>query len=800
MTEPRNLQANESALRDRLSRLSQASLRINESLEFESVLQGVVESACDLADAKYGGITMLGDGRRPDVYLVAGLSPDQARALWDFTEGLPVYEYLGQTRDPLRFADVQGHLRARGLPELPLPKSVGPMLLAPILHVGELVGTIYLCRERGAQEFSSADEEIVVMFASQAALVIANAHRYREERRSRLELETLIDTSPVGVIVFDATGGGVVSANREARRIAADLHPPGGSLEEALKTITLRRADGQELSLADQQLSQALSTGESVRAEEMTFESPDGRSVSLLVNATPNHSEDGVLETFIVTLQDLAPLEELERLRAEFLGMVSHELRTPLTSIRGSASTLLDGEPTMDPVEVREFHRIILEQTDHMRGLINDLVDLARIKSGTLSVEAEPVEVIALVSEARNAFRGAGGDNTFAIDLPPDLPRIMADRRRIRQVLTNLIRNAAGYSGDSSTIGLSATHQGSHVAISVADEGRGIPPEMLTQLFSRYLRLGPDRGSNAEGSGLGLAICKGLVEAHGGRIWAESEGEGRGARFTFTVPAVEEPSLAAPAAAAHTTARARQRAPDRRRILAVDDDPHALRYIRDSLQKSGYNPVLTTDPGEVDRLLEEGRPDLVLLDLMLPGSDGIDVMRAIQAKTDVPVIFLSAYGEQENIIRALDLGAADYIVKPFSASELGARIRAALRKRSQFELLAHPEPFRLGNLNLDYGERRLTVAGRTVELTAREYAVLFELSVNSGRVMTHEQLLLRVWGSRETGDSSLVRTIVNRLRRKLGDDAKNPLFIITMPGVGYRMPRSIETGVVPPAS
>ena len=800
MTEPEDFQANESALRDRLSRLSQASLRINESLEFESVLQGVVESACDLADAKYGGITMLGDGRRPDVYLVAGLSPDQARALWDFTEGLPVYEYLGQTRDPLRFADVHGRLRGRGLPELPLSTSVGPLLLAPILHVGELVGTIYLCRERGAQEFSSADEEIVVMFASQAALVIANAHRYREERRSRLELETLIDTSPVGVIVFDATGGGVVSANREARRIAAELHPPGGSLEEALKTITLRRADGQELSLADQQLSHALSSGESVRAEEMTFETPDGRSVSLLVNATPNHSEDGAIETFIVTLQDLAPLEELERLRAEFLGMVSHELRTPLTSIRGSASTLLDGEPTMDPVEVREFHRIILEQTDHMRGLINDLVDLARIKSGTLSVEAEPIEVIALVSEARNAFRGAGGDNTFAIDLPPDLPRIMADRRRIRQVLTNLIRNAAGYSGDSSTIGLSATHQGSHVAISVADEGRGIPPEMLSQLFSRYSRLGPDRGANTEGSGLGLAICKGLVEAHGGRIWAESEGEGRGARFTFTVPAVEEPSLAAPAAAAHATARGRQRAPDRRRILAVDDDPHALRYIRDSLQKSGYNPVLTTDPGEVDRLLEEGRPDLVLLDLMLPGSDGIDVMRAIQAKTDVPVIFLSAYGEQENIIRALDLGAADYIVKPFSASELGARIRAALRKRSQFELLAHPEPFRLGNLNLDYGERRLTVAGRTVELTAREYAVLFELSVNSGRVMTHEQLLLRVWGSRETGDSSLVRTIVNRLRRKLGDDAKNPLFIITMPGVGYRMPRSIETGVVPPVS
>ena len=678
MTGPEGPESNEAALRDRLTRLSQASLRINESLEFESVLQGVVESAHDLTDARYGAITMLGDGHQPDIYLAAGLTSDQARALWEFTEGFPVYEYLGRTRNPLRLADFQDHMRARGLPELPLSTPVGPFLLAPIIHVGELVGTIYLSREQGEPEFSSADEEILVMFASQAALVIANARRYHGERRSRLDLETLIDTSPVGVVVIDAGGRGVVSANREARRIAADLHPPGGSLEEAIETTILRRADGQEVSLAKSSLSQAMSAGENVRAEEMTFETPDGRSVSLLVNATPNRSEDGAIETYIVTVQDLAPLEELERLRAEFLGMVSHELRTPLTSIRGSASTLLDDELAMDPEEVREFHRIILEQTDHMRGLINDLVDLARIKSGTLSVEPEPIEVIALVNEARNAFRGAGGDNTFSIDLPPDLPRIMADRRRIRQVLTNLIRNAAGYSGDSSTIGLSATHQGSHVAISVADEGRGIPPEMLSQLFSRYSRLGPDRGSSTEGSGLGLAICKGLVEAHGGRIWAESEGEGRGARFTFTVPAVDEPGLAALSIPARAAARVRQRAPDRQRVLAIDDDPHALRYIRDSLQKSGYNPVVSTDPEEVDRLLEESRPDLVLLDLMLPGSDGIDVMRAIQAKTDVPVIFLSAYGQQENIIRALDLGAADYIVKPFSAAELGARIRAAL--------------------------------------------------------------------------------------------------------------------------
>ena len=771
--------------------MSQASLRINESLDFDTVLQEVLESACDLTGANFGVITLLGTDGRPEDYLAAGITPEAASTLWEFPDGLQIFEHLSRIRKAERIPEILGHLRSLGLPEPPLPMPVGPFLLAPVLHAGEMMGFIYLARKESGREFGSEDEETLVLFASQAALVIANARRYRDEQRARLDLETLIDTSPVGVLVFDAKNGSVVSSNREARRIAADLHAPGGSLEQALGEITLRRADGQELSLGDYSLAQALSTGEQVRAEEIEIEVPGGNRVTLLLNATPILAEDGTLDSFIVTLQDLAPMEELVRLRAEFLGMVSHELRTPLTSIRGSASTLLDEESTMDPPEMRQFHRIILEQTDRMRGLINDLVDVARIKSGSLSVDPEPSEVIALLSEARDAFLGSGGKNEFALDIPPDLPRIMADRRRIVQVLGNLLRNAAAYSSELSPIGLSAAHRDQYVAISVVDQGRGIPSEKLGQLFARYSRLeSAGGGADAEGSGLGLAICKGLVEAHGGRIWAESDGPGRGARFTFTIPAVEESLIDSLVDSRGPTLRSRSRGRERVRILAVDDDPHALRYIRDSLQKAGYSPIVTEDPEQIGRLIEEGNPEMVLLDLMLPGTDGIEVMRAIKATKDVPVIFLSAYGQQENIIRALDMGAADYIVKPFSTAELAARIRAGLRKHSQYGLPAHPAPYRLHDVEIEYGARRLTVAGRDVELTAREYAVLFELSVNSGSVLTHDQLLLRVWGLRNSPDSGLVRTIVNRLRRKLADDARSPKYILTVPGVGYRMARS----------
>ena len=200
-----------------------------------------------------------------------------------------------------------------------------------------------------------------------------------------------------------------MSLNREARRIVNDLCAPGGSAEQLLEVLTFRRADGREVSLEEFPLSQGLSTGETVRAEEIVLQAPDGRSVTTLINATSILSEEGEVESVVVTMQDMTPMEELERLRAEFLGMVSHELRTPLTSIKGSAATLLEESAKLDPAEMRQFHRIIRDQTVRMRGLISDLLDMARIETGTLPVDPQPVEVTALVDEARNLFLSGGG-------------------------------------------------------------------------------------------------------------------------------------------------------------------------------------------------------------------------------------------------------------------------------------------------------------------------------------------------------------------------------------------------------
>ena len=773
------------ALRSRLSRLSEASLRINESLDPNTVLQEILDSARSLTDTRYGVVATFDDTGQVEGFLTSGLTADESRQLWETTQKMT---FCNITR-PQRVRDFASYTKLLGIPRFRLPTEMSAFLAAPIRHRGESQGNIYLAKKEPGQEFTREDEETLALFASQAALVIANARRYRDEQRAKADLETLINTSPVGVVVLNAHTGVPVSFNREARRIMGTLLTPGCLEEQLLDVLSIRRTDGNETDLAEFPLTQVLSTGETILAEEIVIQVPDGRSITTLVNATPIRLEDGEVESVVVTLQDMTPMEKLERLRAEFLGMVSHELRVPLTSIRGSATTLLDAVSNLDSAE-RQFLQIIVNQADHMGELIGDLLDVARIEQGTLPVIPEPTEIARLVDRAKTTFLSGAGRNNLNLDLAPGLPWVMADRPRIVQVLDNLLSNAAKYSPASSVIRVTAVQEDFHVAITVADEGQGISAEQLPHLFRKFPRTDGEDGKRVMGgSGLGLAICKGIVEAHGGRIWAESDGPGQGARFTFTIPIVEDVGTNV----ARLAARSQQETKAGDCILVVDDDPQALRYVRDTLLEAGFTPIVTADPEEALLLMEEQRPHLVLLDLVLPDADGIDLMKSILRMADVPVIFVSAYDKDQIIAQALEEGATDYIVKPFSPTELVARVRAALRRWANSHQGETSKPYVLGDLTIDYAERHVTVADQPVKLTTTEYKMLSELSVNAGRVLTHDQLLRRVWET-NVGDVRVIRTLVRQLRVKLGDDARSPTYIFAERRLGYRMPKGQEPG------
>ena len=786
MAPPDELMQENQALRERLALMSQASLRINESLDFDTVLQVVLDSARSLTSARYGVIALHDAAGVAEEFLSSGMTAEETEVLWTIPGWPQHFGYLSQLPGPLRVPDLLGHLVFLGLPEMRPPLAVSErvsFLAFPVVHWGERVGSIFLAEKEGGTEFTQEDEETLALFASQGAMAIANARRHREERRARADLETLVNTSPVGVVVLDVTTGTPKSFNREALRIVDSLRNPDGPPEDLMDLLSFRRADGRQFSLREFPMAEVMGSGETVRAEEIVLEVPDGRSVTALLNVTPIISDEGVVESVVVTMQDMADVEEMERLRADFLAMVSHELRAPLTSIKGSAATVLSASEDLDPAVVRQFFRIIDEQADHMNRLVADLLDVARIETGELPVSPEPAEVMMLVDRARSAFSSGGGGNPLEIDIPPDLPLVLADRRRIVQVLGNLLSNASRHSPPSSVIRVTAVGEGVHVEFSVADEGQGIPAERMSRLFRKFSRV--QTGEPGDDTGLGLAICKGIVEAHGGRIWAESDGPGLGARFTFTIPTAEESRRGSTVSTA-SARRNRQEEPEEPvRVLALDDDPQALRYIRDTLTRAGYQPVMTGDPEEALRLMAEERPQLVLLDLLLPGTDGIAVMQQMREIANVPVIFLSAYGREEQVARAFDLGAVDYVVKPFSPTELGARIRAALRRRESPE---PTEPYVLGDLIVDFAQRQVTLAGSPVHLVALEYRMLAELAAHAGKVLTYDHLLERVWG-RTGGDLRPMRTIVNKLRRKFGESGDNPTYIFTEPRVGYWMPK-----------
>ena len=222
-------------------------------------------------------------------------------------------------------------------------------------------------------------------------------------------------------------------------------------------------------------------------------------------------------------------------------------------------------------------------------------------------------------------------------------------------------------------------------------------------------------------------------------------------------------------------------------ILVVDDEPEILRAVRSGLMAQGYD-VLTAGTGiEALRIATSSSPGMVILDVMLPGDiDGLEVCRRMREWTNVPILMLSALGQERQKVAALDLGADDYLTKPFGMGELTARVRAALRRRQTMKQADEPSVFVCDNLTMDYARRIALKNGEEVKLTPLEYDILRYLTQNADRVVTHRQLLSNVWGAEYSEDTQLLRVHVGHVRQKIEDNPARPRLIVTEPGVGYR--------------
>jgi PAS domain S-box-containing protein len=378
-----------------------------------------------------------------------------------------------------------------------------------------------------------------------------------------------------------------------------------------------------------------------------------------------------------------AEAERATRVKDEFVAMVSHELRTPLNAILGWSHLMAQSE--LDEDVIRRGVDVIVKNTRVQAQLISDLLDMSGILSGKLRLAVEQIDPAAILADAVESVQPSAREKGVAIhsSLADDIGTIAADPSRLQQVIWNLLWNAIKFTPEGGSVTVSLKRAGSNVEITVRDTGLGIPAEFLPHLFERFQQASPSITRRFGGLGLGLSIVKYLVHMHGGAIRAESEGEGKGATFTVSIPAAGSP-LRKPSAALEEASPDETAPLDGVRVVIVEDEPDTLEFLARYLVSCGATVTAATSATEVLEILSRADADILVSDIGLPEMDGYDLIQRIRrgepAKgAGVPAIALTAYAGPGDRSRAFRAGFQAHLAKPVEPPELAAAIARLVR-------------------------------------------------------------------------------------------------------------------------
>lgn len=412
---------------------------------------------------------------------------------------------------------------------------------------------------------------------------------------------------------------------------------------------------------------------------DWTYVRADGSSFPIHLSLSALRASSGDVSGFVAIAQDITERRAVDKMKNEFISVVSHELRTPLTSIRGSLGLLAAGMLGNVTDKAQRMLQIAISNTDRLVRLINDILDIERLESGKIALDRQAVDAEHLLQQAVETMRGMSDKSNVHVELLPVKGKIFGDPDRILQTLTNLISNAIKFSPAGGSVVVSATSDRTHMQFSVEDHGRGIPEDKIGAIFERFQQVDASDSREKGGTGLGLAICRTIVQQHGGRIWVKSH-LGKGSTFSFTIPLTEpakKPEMLPPSPT---------------RVLVCDDDPWLLNIVSKLLNENGYVPLISSSLPEMLRLAKEDAPDVILLDLVMPGVSGWDGLRELRAEAatrDIPVIVLSGLGENED--QAVKTEVSGWIQKPFDADRLCAAITAVSKRHRQLVLLVEDD-------------------------------------------------------------------------------------------------------------
>ncbi len=454
-----------------------------------------------------------------------------------------------------------------------------------------------------------------------------------------------------------------------------------GDIGRSIKDITSQFDDAELLTQAAQVLDRLIP----VEAEIATTQGE-----WYLRRITPYRTQDNRIDGVVVTFLDITErrsieqamrrselrlqvqtecLQDQDRLKNEFLAMLGHELRNPIASISNTLEALVERDGL--PVETEKAVAMLNRQCQQIQGLVNDLLDVARITRGQITLQRQRVNLAEALEQAvatlRPILENHHGQH-LELTLPEQPLWVEGDRNRLIQVFSNLLDNAIRYTDKGGRIAVSLARRGEQAVIQVRDTGRGIPPDRAHAIFELFSTFNEGSGGQSSGLGVGLALAKRLMEMHGGQVMVESPGLGQGSTFTVRLPLVcwktaPESAPAAPAPQAFI----------RRRVLVVDDDQAVAEALSLLLMVMGHEVQVVHTGAEALPVVKDFHPELVLLDLSMPGQDGFQVARSLRERHDLEklkLVALSGYGDEQTQRRAREAGFDGYLLKPTNTAQL----------------------------------------------------------------------------------------------------------------------------------
>ncbi len=640
---------------------------LSAELELNRLLGAVLARAVTLLDAAGGELAII-DEAKGDLVIAANYNMKEDSRGARLAVGEGAMGYVVQIGEQMIIPDYQTW---EGRSEQYTEIAARGVVVGPLLIGGRPVGAINVWHEDPARTFTEADCRLLNLFGQQAAIALENARLFTAAQRERQYFEVLVQNSPVAIVVLDLNHR-IISCNPAFESLYgyAQDEVVGGNLDELITTAETRReAMDYTSKVADDQPIHGF--GQRRRK--------DGSMVDVEVLAVPvmiGGERVGIMGLYhdvTELLEARKASEAANQAKSQFLASMSHELRTPLNAIIGYSEMLEEEAEERGHDEYIPDLKKIRAAGRHLLELINDVLDLSKIEAGRLELYLETFDLETTIRDVATTIEPlvAKNNNTLVVQTSADLGSMYSDVTRLRQVLLNLLSNACKFT-DHGTITLGVERDGTDVLLRVRDSGIGMTQDEIGRLFEPFSQADASTSRKYGGTGLGLAITRRFCQLMGGSISVESE-PGAGSIFTIRLPVNAAPTQED---GSQEGAPVTQETDTKGTVLVIDDDPSARDLTRRILTKEGYD-ILEAADGETGlRIAGERFPDLITLDVLMPGLDGWAVLSRLKADPDlatIPVVLLSVV-EDRNM--GFALGATEYLTKPIDRKRLVTILKA----------------------------------------------------------------------------------------------------------------------------